>query len=43
MALPFLEAMLPRGAAAAATAGRAPIRTAFLYVPNGVNMTEWTP
>ena len=43
MALPFLEAMLPRAASAAATAGRAPIRTAFLYVPNGVNMTDWTP
>ncbi|MEO6785901.1 MAG: DUF1552 domain-containing protein [Chthoniobacteraceae bacterium] len=43
MALPVLEAMLPRGAAAAATAGRAPIRTAFFYVPNGVNMAEWTP
>ena len=41
MALPFLEAMAPRGIAAAA--GRAPIRTAFLYVPNGVNMVDWTP
>ncbi len=41
MALPFLEAMLPRAASAAAT--RAPIRTAFLYVPNGVNMVDWTP
>ena len=42
MALPFLEAMLPR-TASAAVAGRAPIRTAFLYVPNGVNMADWTP
>ena len=42
MALPFLEAMLPR-AASAATAARAPVRTAFFYVPNGVNMTDWTP
>ena len=41
MALPFLDAMLPR--ASAAVAGRAPIRTAFLYVPNGVNMVDWTP
>ena len=41
MALPFLEAMAPRGIAAAA--GRAPVRTAFLYVPNGVNMVDWTP
>ncbi len=43
MALPFLEAMLPRGAAAAAASKRAPVRTAFLYVPNGVNMVDWTP
>ena len=41
MALPFLEAMVPRSIAA--TAGRPPIRTAFFYVPNGVNMTDWTP
>ena len=40
MALPFLEAMAPRSIAAA---GRAPIRTAFFYVPNGVNMADWTP
>jgi hypothetical protein len=46
MALPFLEAMLPRASfakAAAAGTGRAPVRTAFLYVPNGVNMVDWTP
>ena len=42
MALPFLEAMLPRAASAAAV-GRPPVRTAFLYVPNGVNMADWTP
>ncbi len=44
MALPFLEAMVPRAAVAAgAINSRAPIRTAFLYVPNGVNMVDWTP
>src|SRR6185436_19438110 len=46
MALPFLEAMMPRASfakAAAAGTGRAPVRTAFLYVPNGVNMVDWTP
>ena len=42
MALPFLEAMLPK-AAAAATAGKPPVRMAFLYVPNGMHMAEWTP
>ncbi len=42
VALPWLEAMLPqvaRGAAPAAT----PLRLAFLYVPNGMHMPDWTP
>jgi hypothetical protein len=45
MALPLLEAMLPRAAVAAATAtaAKAPIRMAFLYVPNGVSLADWTP
>src|SRR5437588_247916 len=33
--------MVPRSIAAAAA--HPPIRMAFLYVPNGVNMEEWTP
>ncbi len=41
MALPMLETMAPR-ALATATA-KAPVRMAFLYVPNGANMREWTP
>ena len=41
MALPFLEAMLPKAMAAASS--KAPVRMAFLYVPNGMNMREWTP
>lgn len=41
MALPFLEAMLPK--ALAVTSPKAPIRMAFLYVPNGMHMNEWTP
>src|SRR5688500_17717210 len=41
MALPFLEAMLPKAMAAASA--KAPVRMAFLYVPNGINMREWTP
>jgi len=38
LALPWLEAT-------AATTGKAdtPVRMAFLYVPNGANMKEWTP
>ncbi len=41
VALPLLEAMLP--GSALAWPGRSPLRMAFLYVPNGVNMAEWTP
>src|SRR5688572_18279255 len=37
MALPWLEMLAP---AANATA---PMRMAFVYVPNGVNMADWTP
>ena len=40
MALPFLEAMVPRSIAAGA---KTPVRAAFFYVPNGVNMADWTP
>ena len=41
MALPALEAMLP--AAGPAVAKSAPRRTAFVYVPNGMNMAHWWP
>src|SRR5687768_10887762 len=43
--LPFLEAMLPSTALGtpAAAARPLPRRMAFFYVPNGVNMQEWTP
>jgi len=37
--LPFLDAMAP--AFAASTAGKAPVRMAFFYVPNGMIMEEW--
>ena len=42
VALPFLESLAPvaRGAAAGA---KAPKRAAFIYVPNGVHMPDWTP
>jgi len=45
MALPLFDAMLPVNARAleAATAAETPHRLAFLYVPNGVNMADWTP
>lgn len=42
ISLPLLEAMLPaRGLAASGQ--DAPLRVAFLYVPNGMHMPDWTP
>lgn len=41
MALPMLEAMSPRSLFAAAPAH--PKRMAFIYIPNGANMVDWTP
>jgi hypothetical protein len=41
VSLPFLDAMVPafaRGAAA-----NAPVRLAWFYVPNGIDMRHWTP
>jgi hypothetical protein len=43
LALPFLDAMVPPFARAAAVAAATPTRMAFLYVPNGIVMEEWTP
>ncbi len=50
IALPLLDAMLPRGitrAAAAATSNMAnaatPVRVAYLFFPNGVNVDAWRP
>lgn len=41
IALPWLEAMTP--VASAAPAAKLPIRSAFIYVPNGMHMQDWTP
>ena len=43
LALPFLDAMVPPFARAAAVRAATPTRMAFLYVPNGIVMEEWTP
>ena len=44
LALPWLEAMLPRArAASGGVAGRPPVRLAALFVPNGVHPGQWTP
>lgn len=41
IALPLLDAMIP--AISAAEKARAPRRLAFVYVPNGIDMPNWTP
>ena len=42
--LPLLEAMWPAAArAATGSTGKPPVRMAFLYVPNGMHMPDWTP
>ncbi len=45
MALPFLESMIPSvvKAAAASAIGGAPRRLVFMYLPNGMDMENWTP
>src|SRR5262245_9919574 len=42
VALPLLEGMLPPARGAAIEA-QLPVRMAFVYVPNGMHMSEWTP
>jgi hypothetical protein len=43
IALPWLEAMAPAAPAVARGSAKPPLRMAFLYVPNGVHMADWTP
>ena len=40
--LPFLDSMVPALATAAMTPEK-PVRMAFVYVPNGINMRDWNP
>ena len=42
MALPLLDAMMPIGALAKA-ADAHPNRMAFIFIPNGAHMRDWTP
>jgi len=42
IALPFLDAMWPAFAATRLNSA-APLRMAFVYVPNGIVMNDWTP
>jgi len=47
LSLPLLEAMTPGARALAAVVGEKspvfPTRMAFVYIPNGANMADWTP
>jgi len=44
VALPMLDAMTPgRAFGAAKAAAKPPVRAAFIFVPNGVHMDNWTP
>jgi hypothetical protein len=46
IALPALEVFAPaisRAASPGGAAGKPPVRMAFIYSPNGKNMTHWTP
>ncbi|HWG42350.1 MAG TPA: DUF1552 domain-containing protein [Gemmataceae bacterium] len=43
VALPWLEAMMPRTLLGAPAPALAPRRMAFMYVPNGIDMANWTP
>ncbi|MBL8212146.1 MAG: DUF1552 domain-containing protein [Bryobacterales bacterium] len=40
VALPFLDAMAP---AFASSTVKSPVRMGFVYVPNGIDMKNWTP
>lgn len=42
LSLPALESLTPRGFAALKH-DKPPVRMAFLYIPNGVNVDEWMP
>ena len=43
LALPWLESLASREVRAAVAKAGAPMRAAWLYVPNGVNVEEWMP
>ena len=44
VALPFLDAMIPAAAKAqSASDAMKPVRMAFVYVPNGIDMRHWNP
>lgn len=43
LGLPWLEAMAHANSTATGAAGKPPVRMAYLYMPNGVNVKHWVP
>src|SRR6185503_9739572 len=43
VALPMLDAMVPAFARPHIFDSKPPVRLAFVYVPNGIVMKDWTP
>jgi hypothetical protein len=43
ISLPFLDAMIPAFAAPRLRQAAGPVRLAWFYVPNGIDMRHWTP
>src|SRR6185295_6178463 len=43
MALPMLDSLLPAISRAAGPAAKPPTRMAFVFIPNGAHMPDWTP
>lgn len=43
LGLPLLEAMTPRRLSATAPTAAPPLRLAYIFVPGGVNVDQWTP
>lgn len=43
LALPILPSALPRKLWAATESAAAPVRLAYLFIPNGADMAKWTP
>ncbi|TWT58137.1 hypothetical protein KOR42_15080 [Thalassoglobus neptunius] len=43
LTLPFLESVAPRLAMASGQISKPPVRMAYIFVPNGVHLDNWTP
>ncbi|MEW4488882.1 DUF1552 domain-containing protein [Thalassoglobus sp. JC818] len=43
LTLPFLESVAPRVAMAGSQIAKQPVRMAYIFVPNGVHLADWTP